>query len=565
MGINCCCNRENMISTPRQIGNKAKESKPECSMIRSPQRTLRKNTEDVLNFSDLTIHPGDFVRRRSEINLVYEKVGDIIGEGTYGQVTKMRHLVSGEIRACKIIPKQNIMIQFTEDDIINEIEILKSLAHINIIKIYEFFIDEKNYYIITEYLEQGDLFSKLDELNLDEFNISAIIKQILQAVNYLNSKQILHGDLKLENILIERIKKLHHNHNDINYVNIKLIDFGCSKIFIANEKYQELIGTVYYSSPEVLRGEYDEKCDIWSTGIIMYILLSGKMPFKGDSLEAIKKKILNEKYEIDYNIPELGDNFCSKQAIELMKMLLVYDPKKRLTASEALNNPWFKDVSKSEENLVPLKMAQNVLLNLKNYRREMKFKLAVTTFITHNIGQNDEVNKLKLVFKLIDKDNDGKISLEELKYSLKLYLGTLAASEAELIFKEMEVNLEEGIEYEDFLRVTIHWNKILNEENLKAAFDLFDVKKEGSISAEGLKNVLCGERQVADDVVKEFLSEIHKNPEEKIGYKEFTSLMYDKFNHKFNNSFDSYSSDSKEEILLTEGSSESIEKILNTK
>jgi Ca2+-binding EF-hand superfamily protein len=125
--------------------------------------------------------------------------------------------------------------------------------------------------------------------------------------------------------------------------------------------------------------------------------------------------------------------------------------------------------------------------------------------------------------------------------------------------------LEEGIEYEDFLRVTIHRNKILNEENLKAAFDMFDIKKEGSISAEGLKNVLCGERQVADDVVKEFLSEIHKNPEEKISYKEFTNLMCDNFNYKFVNSIDSYLSSSKEEILLTEGSSESIDKILNTK
>ena len=144
-----------------------------------------------------------------------------------------------------------------------------------------------------------------------------------------------------------------------------------------------------------------------------------------------------------------------------------------MSASEALHHSWFKAAKKSEGLLVSKNFTKNVLTHLRNYRHEMKLHLAVTTFITYNIGKNSEVDKLKLVFQQIDQDCDGKISKEELKKALKQHLGTLAACDSDMLVDEINVCNLGGIEYEEFLRATMHKNKILSEENLKGAFDLF--------------------------------------------------------------------------------------------
>ena len=552
LGSFCCIDDEK--NREQNLLNQKKEGilkTPEISM-KKIGLNRKKESNNIINFDDLTIKPGDFIRKKICITNFYKQIGDYIGEGNYGRILKMKHLKTDEIRACKVINKNRVQTGFSEDDIINEIEILKSVEHMNIIKIFEFFSDEQNYYIITEYCEKGDLFDNLDKLEINEFLISVIIKQIFSAIKYLNFKNIFHGDLKLENILIDNSKKIHYNHSDLTYITIKLIDFGCSKIFQSNRKYNEVIGTIYYSSPEVLNNNYNEKCDIWSIGVIMYLLISGKMPFQGNDLEAIKNNILDKNYKIDFDIPEIKGKY-SYESIDLMKKLLVYDPSKRICANEASSHIWFKNVNNSEQHLVSKTMTKNVLLHLKNYHHEFKFQLAVMTFITHNMGKNEEVNKLKLVFNKIDKDNDGKISKEELKNTLKEHLGTLAANEADLIFKELGIAVNDGIEYEDFLRVTLHRNKILTEKNLKEAFDLFDVNNEGSICSEGLKKVLGGEREVSDLAIREFLSEINKNPTERINFNDFMNLMYDRIKERnsimLNNSKDSYNNSNSNENL----------------
>ena len=282
LGSFCCIDDEK--NREQNLLNQKKEGilkTPEISM-KKIGLNRKKESNNIINFDDLTIKPGDFIRKKICITNFYKQIGDYIGEGNYGRILKMKHLKTDEIRACKVINKNRVQTGFSEDDIINEIEILKSVEHMNIIKIFEFFSDEQNYYIITEYCEKGDLFDNLDKLEINEFLISVIIKQIFSAIKYLNFKNIFHGDLKLENILIDNSKKIHYNHSDLIYITIKLIDFGCSKIFQSNRKYNEVIGTIYYSSPEVLNNNYNEKCDIWSIGVIMFLLISGKMPFQGN-------------------------------------------------------------------------------------------------------------------------------------------------------------------------------------------------------------------------------------------------------------------------------------------
>ncbi len=164
-----------------------------------------------------------------------------------------------------------------------EIDILKNLDHPNILRLYEVFEDKKFIYLVTEFCEAGELFDEIvKRQRFDERDAAIIIKQLLSAIAYCHSKSVCHRDLKPENILIDNKETL----------SIKLIDFGTSQKFDTEEKMELILGTAYYIAPEVLKGEYDEKCDVWSIGVILYILLSGEPPFPGSNDKEILKHVV---------------------------------------------------------------------------------------------------------------------------------------------------------------------------------------------------------------------------------------------------------------------------------
>ena len=268
---------------------------------------------------------------------IYEELEEI-GRGTYGIVKKVRLISDHQmIRAMKIISEENDL-QGKGASSIDEIKIVKKLDHINIMKVYEWFFDGSNYYIVSDFCDQGHLLNKLEKLgHMNEIVVKYLMKQIFNAVTYMHSKNILHGDIKLENILLyktsnrgKEIKFTVINYDlntnktlaeDINenfgknqaspqsnkYVEdlmgyqIKLIDFGCSKYFKKKNKRRKLndiIGTCIYCSPEVVDNLYDERSDEWSCGVLMYILLSGVAPFTGDTEEEIFEKIKKCQYDV---------------------------------------------------------------------------------------------------------------------------------------------------------------------------------------------------------------------------------------------------------------------------
>lgn len=167
-----------------------------------------------------------------------------------------------------------------------EIDILKNLTHPNILRLFEVFEDKKNIYLVTEYCQGGELFDEIiNRGKFEEKDAANIIKQVLSAISYCHNQNVCHRDLKPENILID----------DKDRNTIKLIDFGTSQVFGGDEKMQLVLGTAYYIAPEVLEGNYDEKCDIWSIGVILYILLSGTPPFPGANDEEIMAKVKKGK------------------------------------------------------------------------------------------------------------------------------------------------------------------------------------------------------------------------------------------------------------------------------
>ena len=206
--------------------------------------------------------------------------------------------------------------------------------------------------MVEEYCSGGDLFDYIQkEKCFTEKKASIIFRQLLSAVNHLHKKNIVHRDLKPENIVFVKTKN-----NDIF---IKIIDFGASTAFKGKNLSQEL-GTIYYIAPEVFMNNYNEKCDIWSCGIILYTMLCGHPPFCGNEENSIKAKILHSKL----TFPSKDFKNVSSEAIEYIKSLLTYNPEERPSAEEALRNSWLNE----DSNFKDIELNKDIISNLSKFR-----------------------------------------------------------------------------------------------------------------------------------------------------------------------------------------------------
>ena len=268
----------------------------------------------------------------SDPNQIYIRK-KILGRGSFGIVYLVKHKFLNRYFAMKVIRKSPSKNSKEEDDLMNEIEILRKLDHPNILKITDFYALKNEYNIITEYCQEGELFDEIKaNAPYNEVMAAWYMSQILSAVCYCHNMNILHRDLKPENILI--VKRLKNGFHPI-----KIIDFGTAKVFKKEKSEHLLIGSAYYIAPEVLSRNYTELCDLWSCGVIMYILLTGRPPFNGINEEEIMKKIK----EGEYDMSRYPWGVISDDAKDLIKGLLQLDPKKRYTAKEALEHKWFKN------------------------------------------------------------------------------------------------------------------------------------------------------------------------------------------------------------------------------
>ena len=204
------------------------------------------------------------------------------------------------------------------------------MDHPSIARVIDIYEDKKKFYFVQEYMAGGGLFDSLiHNVGFTEHASAVLIKQILSAVAYLHSKKIAHRDIKPENILFVS--------NDA--LNVKLLDFGNSRKMGENEAMSGVYGTAYYVAPEVLQGNYTEKCDVWSVGVILYMLLSGNPPFNG----RLDVEILNNVKQGSYEIQGGVWNEISDSAKNLIVKMLTLDPDQRITAAEALNHVWIND------------------------------------------------------------------------------------------------------------------------------------------------------------------------------------------------------------------------------
>ena len=445
----------------------------------------------------------------SELSKEY-KQGIEIGEGGFGKVRTIIHKKTGQLRAMKLIKKSK---EFNLD----EIENLMLLNHPNILKLFEYYYDEQeNIYIITEYIRGEELFNKIQEVyRFSEEDAAIIIKSVLQAITYCHSRGIIHRDLKPENILIPT------GSSKIDYTLLKIIDFGASVLKKDDGKISFRFGTPYYIAPEVLQESYNEKCDVWSIGVILYLLLIGQAPFDGDDDDIICQKIISEEIDFDNNnkIKEL-----SREAVDFMKKLLEKNPDKRISSAQALEHIWLKKYAPHTK--VNKAFSRKIYKNLSNFREQSQLSTAVTTFITNYLMNDDELKLLKKLFFELDVKGVGVITREELFKGMDECFGNkITREEVDQIFSNIDYDNNGTISFDEFVKAAIDKKKLLTEEKLKAAFSLFDRNGDGDIEAKELKEVIGDDNNNDNNVWLQMIKEVDLDGNGVIDFEEFKDMM----------------------------------------
>ena len=493
---------------------------------------------------------------------VYKELSTL-GEGTFGVVKKVCLINHEEtIRAMKIIPKGEIEEEEEGRKFVDEIGILKNLEHPNIMKIYECFEDDKNVYIVSEYFDEGDLLSKMEKLkSLTEIVVKFLMGQILNAVAYLHSNRVFHGDIKLENVMLYKLSNRKGKHfsrintdlkknkklqNEINssFVNknfkskksfnyivdmydyeVKLIDFGCCKYLNKKKdtKLTGIVGTSIYCSPEVIDDLYDEKSDEWACGVLMYILLCGKPPFEGDSEEEIFEKIKQGEYSFDY--PEFKN--VSENCKKLIKRLLDLNPKTRIKASEALHHEFFK------ENYSPLAMNKDVEKKdiekiLQIEKLPSKFHELIEAYLCFNFISKNEQKDLTKLFRYLDHKEKNRLMRSDFEKAFEDNNIDFTEEDIDRIMDVLDSDGNNSIEYQEFLRAMCDKKALHCDENLKSVFENIDEEHKGFINVDDIKNFIFKNKEIEENKFIDYLNRIGMNLKSKLYYDDFVDIIREK-------------------------------------
>ena len=460
--------------------------------------------------ASVILFPGQFVQNLPESIYTYYEIKDSLGSGSYGTVVSAMQKSTRELRAIKIINKFKLQSEESRNKVINEVIILRKLDHPHIVKIYEFYEDEFNLYVVMELCKGGELLDTIIKNGcMSEADASMFMKQILSAVFYMHSQNIVHRDLKLENMLLDcqSIK------------NIKIVDFGTACELQPGKKLTQMIGTINYIAPEIFKKSYTEKCDMWSCGVIMYILLTGKLPFSAKT----KKQTINLIIKGEFNMTCGEWNGISSDAKELIKKFLELNYNKRISAQDSYNMPWVQSSGVPEVNQ---SLIQQVINNLTTFGDTSKFQRAVIRFIVSQLLSQSERNELDSIFKTFDSSGDGKINEKEfIVYCKKIFGSTLTEAEIKSIMTRVDTDKSGYIDYSEFLAAAMDRKKLLSMERLEKAFEAFDKDKNGKISAQELKLMLESTTKFDLDAYKRLISEVDQNGDELVDFKEFKDMM----------------------------------------
>lgn len=489
-----------------------------------------------------------------KIKSVYD-MGRHIGEpGLFGSARIVTHRLSGEDYAVKIISKAKFAsrsdLAGTLDCLRAEIEIMKRLDHPSIIKLREVFESPSKLYLVMELGAGGELFDRIQsEKKYCEKDAAKILRQLLEAVQYLHAMNIAHCDIKPENVLFLNSDKESQ---------LKLIDFGMSKYVKRRQYFKQFCGTCYYVAPEVIQGKFSHHSDLWSVGVIMYLMLFGFVPFEArlNSDDATTRS-LNEWEEdmMIYNAIENGfdpverhgrggwfpaDLTVSESAKDLITNLLTTNVAHRYSAQEALDHPWMKG-----ETALSVPVSSVVIDNLKQFQATYKLKNAVLDYLSDfNSFTQSELDRIKQSFLKIDCDGDGFITHNELAAVLHSLTeereerkddqpqrretrGEKGEREEVMkLLRSADLDGDGKISYHEVVMSAINRRITNKEERLWNVFCKFDLDGDGKISSKEIAVVL-EQKGVTEEDAKRLIKEVDTDGNGLVDYQEFVGMWCD--------------------------------------
>ncbi|XP_061360839.1 calcium-dependent protein kinase 1-like isoform X2 [Gastrolobium bilobum] len=455
------------------------------------------------------IVPSDSVLQRKTGNLKeFYSLGKKLGQGQFGITFLCVEKATGKEYACKSILKRKLLTDEDVEDVRREIQIMHHLVGSpNVISIKEAYEDAVSVHVVMELCAGGELFDRIVERgHYTERKAAKLSRTIVGVIESCHSLGVMHRDLKPENFLFV---------NEQEDSPLKAIDFGLSAFFKPGDIFNDVVGSPYYVAPEVLRKRYGQESDVWSAGVILYILLCGVPPFWGESEQEIFEAILHS--DLDFSSDPWPK--ISETAKDLVKKMLVRDPSKRITAYEVLRHPWIQVDGAAPDK--PLDSA--VLSRLKQFSAMNKLKKMALRVIAENLSE-EEIAGLKEMFKTIDTDNSGQITFEELKVGMKRFGANLSESEIYDLMQAADVDNSGTIDYGEFIAATLHLNKVDREDHLVAAFSYFDKDGSGYITQDELQQA-CEEFGIEDVRLEEMMREADQDNDGRIDYNEFVAMM----------------------------------------
>ncbi|XP_077220002.1 calcium-dependent protein kinase 29 [Tasmannia lanceolata] len=432
-----------------------------------------------------------------------------LGRGQFGITYLCTEKATGLKYACKSISKRKLINKNDIEDVKREIMILQHLTgQPNIVEFKGAYEDRKNVHLVMELCSGGELFDRITAKgSYSEKAAATIFRQIVNVVHVCHFMGVMHRDLKPENFLL--MSKDEDSP-------LKATDFGLSVFIEEGKVYQSIVGSAYYVAPEVLRRNYGKEMDVWSAGVILYILLSGVPPFWAETEKGIFDAILEGS--IDFKSSPWPS--ISNSAKDLIKKMLTQDPKKRITAAQVLEHLWMREDGIASDK--PIDSA--VLIRMRQFRAMNKLKKLALKVIAENLSE-EEIKGLKQMFNNMDTDKSGTITYEELKTGLSRLGSKLTEAEVKQLMDAADVDKSGSIDYIEFISATMHRHRLEKEENLFKAFQFFDKDGSGFITRDELRQAMTEYGMGDDATINEVINDVDTDNDGRINYDEFVAMM----------------------------------------
>lgn len=394
----------------------------------------------------------------------------LIGKGAFAKVYKGRMSSNPSLKlAFKRFKKQ--LFDSENKAVEEEAKILSMLDHPNIVKFYDAFEDDKYLYIVTEFIKGETLAQWLTKRQqpMSEADAAHVLHQLASAVNHCHMNSVAHRDIKLDNVMID------------DELNVTIIDFGLAKIFSKSNQLKSRVGSPLFMAPEVSEGKYTEKCDVWSLGVLMYVLLSCRLPFSGNELA----EVLLQSKQCDL---ALGSDFwstTSADAKDLLQSMIAVSTKERISCQQVLSHEWFSLARDDTTDDSFENKEENVLEALKNFKCDSKLRKMILYLLAKMIDVKPSRSVCQEFNKLNAKCN-GVLSKEELRNAFDKCQSNVTDEELGNIINNLDFSGDQQINFTEYLVATLSESKLCQKKNIETLFCKFDRDGDGIILKEDI-------------------------------------------------------------------------------